>query len=71
MLNELQIGFMRNGVLLTEEQPQALIQRYNCSYLEDAFLALCRKQENEAANSKKKRKVSNKWYVHRFHNYEY
>lgn len=52
------IGFMRNGVLLTEEQPQALIQRYNCSYLEDAFLALCRKQENEAANSKKKRKVS-------------
>lgn len=36
---------MRDGVLLAEESPLDLMQRYQCSNLEDAFLILSKKQD--------------------------
>lgn len=38
------IGLMRAGVLLAEESPQNLLNTYNTTSLEDAFLKLCLKQ---------------------------
>lgn len=35
---------MRNGILLAEDSPQNLLNRYSASSLEDAFLQLCMKQ---------------------------
>lgn len=39
----LQIGMMRNGILLAEDTPTNIMQRFNCDNLEDAFLVLCQK----------------------------
>lgn len=36
---------MRNGKLLAEAPPMKLIEKYECSELEDVFLLLSRKQE--------------------------
>lgn len=36
---------MRSGVLLAEEPPQQLVERFHCNDLEEAFLALSHKQE--------------------------
>lgn len=41
-----QIGLMRGGRLLAESSPQQLLQRFQCSSLEEAFLALSRAQDN-------------------------
>lgn len=35
---------MRNGILLAEDTPRNIMQKYGCSSLEDAFLILCQKQ---------------------------
>lgn len=35
---------MRNGILLAEDSPQNILNRYNAESLEDAFLQLCMKQ---------------------------
>ncbi|XP_055325391.1 ABC transporter G family member 23 [Sitodiplosis mosellana] len=37
------IGMMRNGILLAEDTPTNIMQRFNCDNLEDAFLVLCQK----------------------------
>lgn len=37
----LQIGMMRNGILLAEDTPTNIMQKYGCDNLEDAFLVLC------------------------------
>lgn len=34
---------MRNGILLAEDTPENIMQRYNCDNLEEAFLILCQK----------------------------
>lgn len=39
----LQIGMMRNGILLAEDTPQNILSRYEVDSLEDAFLQLCMK----------------------------
>lgn len=52
MLDIFQIGMMRNGVLLTEEDPQQLILKYNCSDLEETFLMLSQRQEDNRQNTK-------------------
>lgn len=36
-----QIGMMRNGILLAEDTPTNIMQKYGCDNLEDAFLVLC------------------------------
>jgi len=38
------VGLMRDGVLLAEENPQALISLHQSNSLEDVFLLLCRQQ---------------------------
>lgn len=38
-----QIGMMRNGILLAEDTPTNIMQKFNCDNLEDAFLVLCQK----------------------------
>lgn len=38
-------GLMRNGVLLAEDSPRNLLQKYQCMTLEDVFLKLCTGQE--------------------------
>jgi len=43
------IGLMRGGVLLAEESPQNLLNTFNTTSLEDAFLMLCMKQGSEDA----------------------
>ncbi|CAH1188668.1 unnamed protein product [Phyllotreta striolata] len=45
------IGLMRNGKLLAEESPQALLTMYQCTSLEDVFLKLSRKQVQVGANN--------------------
>ncbi|XP_018405571.1 PREDICTED: ABC transporter G family member 23-like, partial [Cyphomyrmex costatus] len=40
------IGLMRCGKLLAESAPQELLARYQCSFLEEAFLKLCNIQNN-------------------------
>lgn len=42
-----QIGLMRNGVLLAEQPPGFLMERYQCDSLEEVFLKLSEKQEGE------------------------
>lgn len=37
-------GLMRNGILLAEESPRNIMERYQCETLEDAFLKLCVKR---------------------------
>lgn len=34
---------MRNGILLAEDTPANIMQKYGCDNLEDAFLILCQK----------------------------
>lgn len=46
----LQIGLMREGILLAEESPSALMEKYECNDLEEAFLKLSHKQENDSKN---------------------
>ncbi|XP_073990178.1 ABC transporter G family member 20-like isoform X2 [Rhodnius prolixus] len=41
------IGLMRNGVLLAEQPPGFLMERYQCDSLEEVFLKLSEKQEGE------------------------
>ena len=41
------VGLMRNGQLLAEESPVNLLNKFNCATLEDVFLALCTKCEEE------------------------
>ncbi|XP_011170078.1 ABC transporter G family member 20 isoform X1 [Solenopsis invicta] len=43
------IGLMRRGKLLTESAPHELLEQFQCSSLEEAFLKLCDAQDN--ANS--------------------
>ncbi|XP_011700769.1 PREDICTED: ABC transporter G family member 20-like isoform X2 [Wasmannia auropunctata] len=40
------IGLMRCGQLLAESSPQKLLERFQCSFLEEAFLKLCQSQNN-------------------------
>lgn len=40
-----QIGLMRMGTLLVEENPQKLMIRYNCTNLEEVFLKICHLQK--------------------------
>lgn len=44
--NVMQIGLMRGGQLLAESAPEKLLERFQCSFLEDAFLKLCEAQNN-------------------------
>lgn len=37
---------MRCGKLLAESTPQELLERFNCSSLEEAFLGLCQAQDS-------------------------
>lgn len=37
---------MRNGKLLAESAPLKLLERFQCSFLEEAFLKLCDAQNN-------------------------
>ncbi|XP_058467891.1 ABC transporter G family member 20 [Malaya genurostris] len=37
------IGLMRNGILLAEDSPSNILERFSCTNLEDAFLMLCKK----------------------------
>lgn len=39
-----QVGLMRNGILLGEDSPENIMEMFNCTTLEDAFLQLCTKQ---------------------------
>ncbi len=41
---------MRGGVLLAEETPLSLMERCGCNDLEEAFLMLSHKQEDEGKN---------------------
>lgn len=41
-----QIGLMRRGKLLAESPPQQLLEQFQCSFLEEAFLQLCEAQDN-------------------------
>ncbi len=38
------VGLMRDGILLAEDTPQAVMQSQNTTSLEDAFLALCKRE---------------------------
>lgn len=40
-------GLMRNGILLAEESPRNIMEKYQCDTLEEAFLKLCTKQESQ------------------------
>ncbi|XP_050449828.1 ABC transporter G family member 23-like isoform X2 [Cataglyphis hispanica] len=40
------IGLMRSGKLLAESSPQELLERFQCSSLEEAFLGLCQAQNS-------------------------
>uniref|UniRef100_A0A182R677 Uncharacterized protein n=1 Tax=Anopheles funestus TaxID=62324 RepID=A0A182R677_ANOFN len=37
------IGLMRNGILLAEDTPTNILERFSCTSLEEAFLNLCQK----------------------------
>lgn len=43
-------GLMRNGVLLDEDSPRNLLEKYDCDTMEHAFLKLCNSQENNELN---------------------
>ena len=38
------VGLMRDGVLLAEDSPQSVMDSQSTSSLEEAFLALCRRE---------------------------
>ncbi|XP_018406001.1 PREDICTED: ABC transporter G family member 23-like, partial [Cyphomyrmex costatus] len=40
------IGLMRCGKLIAESKPQKLLERFQCSFLEEAYLKLCNIQNN-------------------------
>lgn len=42
---------MRSGILLAEEPPNQLVEKFGCNDLEEAFLALSHKQETESENA--------------------
>lgn len=44
------VGLMRRGKLLAEENPEILINRYECNNLEEVFLKLCQNNENNNNN---------------------
>ncbi|XP_071579699.1 uncharacterized protein [Temnothorax nylanderi] len=55
--NASKIGLMRCGKLLAESPPQKLLEQFQCSFLEEAFLKLCKGQNdaiilNETQESK-------------------
>ena len=57
IFNATQIGLMRCGKLLAESPPQKLLEQFQCSFLEEAFLKLCEGQNdaiilNETQESK-------------------
>ncbi|TGZ56618.1 ABC transporter G family member 23, partial [Temnothorax longispinosus] len=57
--NASKIGLMRCGKLLAESPPQKLLEQFQCSFLEEAFLKLCKGQNdaiilNETQESKAK-----------------
>jgi hypothetical protein len=41
------VGFMRKGFILDEGPPETIMRKYNSKSLEDSFLLLCSKQEDE------------------------
>jgi ABC-type multidrug transport system ATPase subunit len=43
------VGMMRNGVLLAEDSPKAVMESQSASSLEEAFLALCRRDSTAVA----------------------
>ncbi|KAG5331765.1 ABCGK protein, partial [Acromyrmex charruanus] len=43
------IGLMRHGKMLAELTPQKLLERFQCSSLEETFLKLCKAQDNTAS----------------------
>ncbi|XP_072759168.1 ABC transporter G family member 23-like isoform X2 [Anoplolepis gracilipes] len=52
------IGLMRRGKLLEESSPQQLLDRFQCSSLEEVFLGLCQAQNNSMlANTSEVREV--------------
>ncbi|XP_018355832.1 PREDICTED: ABC transporter G family member 20-like [Trachymyrmex septentrionalis] len=51
------IGLMRCGKLLAESEPQKLLERFQCSFLEEAFLKLCEVQNNTLNNEVERFKV--------------
>jgi len=57
--NIAQIGLMRCGKLLAESAPQKLLERFQCSYLEEAFLKLCEVQNNTLNNEVERFKAEN------------
>ncbi|KYM87313.1 ABC transporter G family member 23, partial [Atta colombica] len=56
------IGLMRCGKLLAESAPQKLLERFQCSYLEEAFLKLCEIQNNTLNNNEQKYVYRNNLY---------
>ncbi|XP_072378310.1 ABC transporter G family member 23-like isoform X1 [Diabrotica undecimpunctata] len=46
-----QIALMRKGKLLTEENPETLLERYGCELLEDVFIILSSRQEETEQTS--------------------
>ncbi|CAG9829049.1 unnamed protein product [Diabrotica balteata] len=46
-----QIALMRKGKLLTEENPETLLERYGCELLEDVFIILSSRQEETEETS--------------------
>ena len=49
IFNVMQIGLMRCGKMLAELTPQKLLERFQCSSLEETFLKLCKAQDNTAS----------------------
>jgi ABC-type multidrug transport system ATPase subunit len=45
-------GLMRNGIILEEDNPLAIMEKYDCSTLEEAFLKLCVKQTDQNETQK-------------------
>lgn len=48
---------MRCGKLLAESAPQKLLEQFQCSFLEEAFLKLCEAQNNTLNNEAERFKV--------------
>jgi len=44
------IGFMRDGKLLAEDNPNLLLNRYDLPNLEEVFLKLCYLENNQISN---------------------
>lgn len=47
----MQLGLIRHGRLLTESSSEQLLNQFQCSSLEDAFLTLSQIQENTAVTN--------------------